>query len=75
MIKIKFSIQEFISTWVSARIVVSNWKYFHLNNEGYIMRFSQIKGVGVGLASQISFHPPLKRFDGFILRIIEWAFF
>ena len=24
------------------------------------MRFSQIKGVGVGLASQISFHPPLK---------------
>ena len=31
------------------------------------MRFSQIKGVGVGLASQISFHPPLKRFDVFML--------
>ena len=33
------------------------------------MRFSQIKGVGVGLASQISFYPPLKRFDGFMLEI------
>ena len=39
------------------------------------MKFSQIKGVGVGLASQISFHPPLKRFDGFMLRLIEWAIF
>ena len=39
------------------------------------MRFSQIKGVGVGLASQISFHPPLERFDGFIIRFIEWAIF
>ena len=39
------------------------------------MRFSQIKGVGVGLASQISFHPPLKRFDGFMLKFIEWAIF
>ena len=39
------------------------------------MRFSQIKGVGVGLASQISFHPQLKRFDGFIIRFIEWAIF
>ena len=39
------------------------------------MRFSQIKGVGVGLASQISFHPPLNRFDGFMLRLIVWAIF
>ena len=39
------------------------------------MRFSQIKGVGVGLASQISFYPPLKRFDDFMLRFIEWAIF
>ena len=39
------------------------------------MRFSQIKGVGVGLASQVSFHPPLKRFDVFMLRFIEWAIF
>ena len=39
------------------------------------MRFSQIKGVGVGLASQTSFHPPLKRFDDFMIRVIEWAIF
>ena len=39
------------------------------------MRFSQIKGVGLGLASQISFHPPLKRFDAVMLRLIEWAIF
>ena len=39
------------------------------------MKFSQIKGLGVGLASQISFHPPLKRFDGFMLSLIEWAIF
>ena len=39
------------------------------------MRFSQIKGVGVGLASQSPFYPPLKRFDGFMLRFIEWAIF
>ena len=39
------------------------------------MRFSQIKRVGVGLASQISFHPPLKRFDGFMLRLIVWTIF
>ena len=39
------------------------------------MRFSQIKGVGVGLDSQISFHPPLKGFDGLMLRLIEWAIF
>ena len=34
------------------------------------MRFSQIKGVGVGLASQISFYPSLKKFDGFMVRLI-----
>ena len=34
------------------------------------MRFSQIKGVGVGLPSQISLYPQLKRFDGFMLRLI-----
>ena len=39
------------------------------------MRFSQIKGVWVGLASQILFHPPLKMSDGFMLRFIEWAIF
>ena len=39
-----------------------------------MIRFWQIKGVGVGLASQISFQPPLERFDGFMLRLIEWAF-
>ena len=38
------------------------------------MRFPQIKGVGVGLASQILFHPPLKRFDGFMLRLIVQSF-
>ena len=40
-----------------------------------MMRFSQIKGVGVGLASQISLRLPLERFDGFMLRFIEWAIF
>ena len=40
-----------------------------------MVRFSQIKGVGVGLASQSSFHTPLKRYGGFILRFIEWAIF
>ena len=40
-----------------------------------MIRFSQIKGVGVGLASQISFDPPLERFDGFIVRFIELAIF
>ena len=39
------------------------------------MRFSQIKGVGVGLASQILFHPSLNMFDGFMLRLKEWAIF
>ena len=29
-----------------------------------MLRFSQIKGVGVGLASHVSFHLPLERFDG-----------
>ena len=39
------------------------------------MRFSQTKGVGVSLASQILFHPPLRMSDGFMLRFIEWAIF
>ena len=39
------------------------------------MRFSQIKGVGVGLGSQISFHPPLKRFDCLMFRFIECAIY
>ena len=39
------------------------------------MKFSKIKGVGVGLASQILFHPPLKMSDGFMLGFIEWAIF
>ena len=30
-----------------------------------MIRLSQIKGVGVGLASHISFRLPLERFDGF----------
>ena len=40
-----------------------------------MIRFLQIKGVGVGLASQISFHSLLERFDGFMLRLIAWAIF
>ena len=39
------------------------------------MRFSQIKGVGVGLASQSLFHTQLKRYGGFMLRFKEWAIF
>ena len=38
-----------------------------------MIRFSQIEGVGVGLASHISFHPPLEKSDGFIVRSIELA--
>ena len=60
---------------MSARIVVSNWKYFQLNNVRVHHEILANKGVGVGLASQISFHPPLKRFDGFMLKFIEWAIF
>ena len=40
-----------------------------------MIRFSQIKGVGVGLTSHISFHPPIERFDGFMMRFIEWTIF
>ena len=40
-----------------------------------MIRLSQIKGVGVGLASHISFHLPLERFDGFGMRSIEWTIF
>ena len=40
-----------------------------------MIRFSQIKRVGVGLALQISFHTPRERFDGFMLSFIEWAIF
>ena len=40
-----------------------------------MIRFSQIKWVGVGLASQILFHPPPERFDGFMLRFTEWTIF
>ena len=39
------------------------------------MRFSQIKGVVVGLTSHISFHPPIERFDDFVLKFIEWTIF
>ena len=41
-----------------------------------MIRLLQIKGVGVGLASQISIRlPPIERFDGFTMRFIEWAIF
>ena len=40
-----------------------------------MIRFSQIKGVGVGLASQISFHLPLESFDELMMRLIKWAIF
>ena len=41
-----------------------------------MIRFSQIKGVGVGLASpHILFRLPLERFDGFMLRFIEWEIY
>ena len=39
-----------------------------------MIKFSQIKGVGVGF-SHISFNPPTERFDGFMLRFIEWRIF
>ena len=39
------------------------------------MMLSQTKGVGVGLASHVSFRLPLERFDGFTTRFIEWAIF
>ena len=40
-----------------------------------MIRFSEIKGVGLSLTSHISFHPPVERFDGFISRFIEWTIF
>ena len=63
----------------AARVVVSNWKYSRLYNVGVHDKILANQGgggwVGVGLASQISFHPPLERFDGFMLRFIEWTIF
>ena len=32
IVRIKFSLKENCSTWLSARIVVSNWKYSRLYN-------------------------------------------
>ena len=60
---------------MTAKIVVSNWKYFHLNNVRVHHEILANQGGRGSLASQISFHPPLKRFDGFMLRFIEWAIF
>ena len=40
-------------TWVSARIVVSNWKYFHLYNMRAHYEILANQGGRVGLASQI----------------------
>ena len=40
-----------------------------------MIRLSQIKGVGVGLASHVSFHLPLERFDGITMRFIELTIF
>ena len=40
-----------------------------------MIRLSQIKGIGVGLASHALFRLPLERFDGFTKRFIEWAIF
>ena len=40
-----------------------------------MIKFSQIKAVRVGLTSHISFHPPIERFDGLMLRFIEWTIF
>ena len=37
-----------------------------------MIRYSQIKGVGVDLAS---FRLPLERLEAFMLRFIEWAIF
>ena len=34
-----------------------------------MIRFSHIKGVGVGLTSHISFHPPKERFEGFYVEV------
>ena len=40
-----------------------------------MISLSQIKGVGVGLASHVSFRLPQERFDDFTMRFIEWAIF
>ena len=61
---------------MSARIVVSNWKYSRLYYVGVHDKILAIKGVRVGLASHISFNLPLERFDGFyMLMLIKWAIF
>ena len=61
---------------MSARIVVSNWKYSCLYNvRVHDKILANHEGVGVGLASQILFHLPLERFGGFKLRFIEWTIF
>ena len=75
MVKIKLSIQEVFSTWASARTVLSNRKYSCLYNVSVDDEILSNLGIGVGLASQISFHPPLETFDGFMLRYIECVVF
>ena len=60
---------------MSARSVVLNCKYSRLYNVRVHDKILAKKGVGIGLASQISFYPPLERFDGFMLRLIDWAIF
>ena len=60
---------------MSAKIVVSNWKYSRLYNVVVHDKILANQGGWVGLASQILFHPPLERFGGFMLMVIEWAIF
>ena len=60
---------------MSARIVVSNWKYVHLNNVRAHYEILANKG-GRGRFSFINFvSSTTKKFDGFMLRLIVWAIF
>ena len=55
--------------------MVSNRKYSCLYSVRVHDKIVENQGGEVGLASQIPFHLSLERFDGLILRFIEWAFY
>ena len=61
---------------MSARIAVSNWKYSRLYNVKVHDKILANEGGRCRFPfsfQQISFHSPLERFNGFMLRFIEWA--
>ena len=53
--------KNFFSTWTSARIVVSNWKYSRLYNLTVHHEILANQGGMVGLVPSISLYPPARK--------------